>query len=374
MLSLVLFLLALAWLFWVLFGYSILLGILARGNYVEPFQQFEPRSVTVLLAVHNGERWLRDKLNSLLALDYPAELLHIIVISDGSTDATVSIAQEFANRGVECLPVPKGGKALALTAGMQRAQGEILFFTDVRQPLDPGSLRELVSYFADPTVGVVSGELIIREGDSSEESNVGRYWSYEKSIRMKLSKIDSVLGATGCIYAMRRSLAKPMPAGCLLDDMYLPLCAFFQGYRVLFDSKARAYDQPTSLDSEFRRKVRTLAGVYQVIGYFPALLGPTTNRMWIHFVSHKFGRLLVPFALLILLVTAPFLPWPFNLIMVAGQVFFYGLALVDMVLSEKNPLKKLTSPIRTFVVLMTASLAATKILLRPGDSLWKPTR
>ena len=374
MLSLVLFLLAFAWVVWVLFGYGMLLGMLAQGNYPEPFQHFEPRSVTVLLAVHNGERWLRDKLNSLLALDYPPELLHIIVISDGSTDSTVSIAREFADRGVECLTVPKGGKALALTSGMARAKGEILFFTDVRQPLDPGSLRELVSYFADATVGVVSGELIIREGDSSEESNVGRYWSYEKSIRMKLSKIDSVLGATGCIYAMRRSLAKPMPAGCLLDDMYLPLNAFFQGYRVLFDSKARAYDQPTSLDSEFRRKVRTLAGVYQVIGYFPALLDPTANRMWIHFVSHKLGRLLVPFALLILLITAPFLPWPLNLLMVVGQLFFYGLAWLDLFLSEKNPLKKVTSPIRTFVVLMTASLAASSILFRPGDSFWRPTR
>lgn len=373
MISLILFILAFALVFWVLIGYGILLGILAKGKRVEPVQRFEPRSVTVLLAVHNGERWLRDKLNSLLALDYPSELLHVIVISDGSTDATVSIAQEFAGRGIECLQVPKGGKALALSAGLERAQGEILFFTDVRQPLDPGSLRELVSYFADPTVGVVSGELIIRDGDSLAEANVGLYWKYEKSIRIKLSKIDSVMGATGCIYAMRRSLAKPMPAGCLLDDMYLPLHAFFQGYRVLFDSKARAYDQPTSLDTEFRRKVRTLAGVYQVIGYFPELLGPK-NRMWIHFVSHKFGRLLVPFALLILIFTAPFLPWPLKLLMVGGQLFFYGLALADMVIPEKTMLKKITSPIRTFVVLMTASLMAASILFRPGDSFWKPTR
>ena len=101
MLSLVLFLLAFAWVVWVLFGYGMVLGMLAQGKYPEPFQHFEPRSVTVLLAVHNGERWLRDKLNSLLALDYPPELLHIIVIPDGSTDSTVSIAQEFAHRGVD---------------------------------------------------------------------------------------------------------------------------------------------------------------------------------------------------------------------------------------------------------------------------------
>jgi len=371
--SFILFLIALAWVFWVLFGYGILLAVLARGERVEPLQEFVPRSVTVLLAVHNGERWLRDKLNSILALDYPAELLHILVISDGSTDQTASIAKEFAGRGVECIEVVKGGKAAALSAGLARAQGEILFFTDVRQPLDEGSLRELVSYFADPTVGVVSGELIIREGNNLAEANVGLYWKYEKWIRIKLSRIDSVLGATGCIYAMRRSLAKPLPQGCLLDDMYLPLCAFFQGYRVLFDSKARAYDQPTSLDSEFRRKVRTLAGVYQIIGYFPALMGPN-NRMWIHFISHKFGRLVLPFALLTTAITSFFLPKPLNLVMIGGQAFFYVLALADLALSEASVLKKFTSPVRTFVVLVAASFTAASILFRPGDSFWKPTR
>ncbi len=299
MVSMVLFLLAIALVLWVLIGYGILLGILANRNYVEPVKRFEPRSVTVLLAVYNGERWLQDKLNSLLALDYPHELLHIIVISDGSTDATASIAQEFADRGVECLQVPKGGKALALSAGLERAQGEILFFTDVRQPLDPDSLRELVSYFADPTVGVVSGELIIREGDSLAEANVGLYWKYEKSIRMKLSKIDSVLGATGCIYAMRRSLAKPLPAGCLLDDMYLPLHAFFQGYRVLFDSKARAYDSPTSLDSNFAARCARSQGSTKSLATSRRCLGqriacgftsPHTNSgaSWCHLRSWFF--------------------------------------------------------------------------------------
>jgi poly-beta-1,6-N-acetyl-D-glucosamine synthase len=336
----ILFLLSAAWVVWVLFGYGVLLSLLARRARATPLQRFEARNVTVLLAVHNGERWLREKLNCLLSLDYPAELLHVIVISDGSTDATVSIAGEFTSRGVECLAIPKSGKALALNAGLEKAKGEIVFFTDVRQPLEKDSLRELVSHFADPSVGVVSGELIIREGDSLAETNVGLYWKYEKWIRIKLSRIDSVLGATGCIYAMRRSLTKPLPAGCLLDDMYLPLCAFFRGYRVLFDSNALAYDQATSLNSEFRRKVRTLAGVYQLMGYFPALLG-SGNRMWVHFVSHKLGRLLVPFALLILLVTAFFLPHPWNYLMIAGQACFYGAALADLMLPESSAVKSL---------------------------------
>lgn len=373
MLASLLFLLAAGWVCYVLFGYPLLLMALTRKTPAPTAKRFEPKTVTVLLAVHNGERWIRNKLESLLALDYPRELLRILVVSDGSTDQTVAITQEFGGRGVDCIAVRKGGKAMALNAGLERAKGEIILFTDVRQPLERQSLRELVAGFADPRVGVVSGELIIREGDSLAEDNVGLYWKYEKWIRIQLSRLDSVLGATGCIYAMRRELTRPLPPGCLLDDMFLPLCAFFQGYRVLLDTHARAYDEPVTLESEFRRKVRTLAGVYQVIGYFPELLGPR-NRMWIHFVSHKFGRLLAPFALMIMAVTAFGLAAPWSYWMAAGQALFYGLAAVDLVIPESSPVKRFTSPIRTFVVLMAASLVAASILVKPAGAFWKPAR
>jgi cellulose synthase/poly-beta-1,6-N-acetylglucosamine synthase-like glycosyltransferase len=114
-------------------------------------------TVSVLLAVHNGEQFLRRKLESLLALDYPQDLLEILVISDGATDATMSIAEEFADRRVRLLRKSRGGKAAALNLGLKHASGDILFFTDVRQPLDPAALRHLVANFADPSVGVVSG-------------------------------------------------------------------------------------------------------------------------------------------------------------------------------------------------------------------------
>jgi cellulose synthase/poly-beta-1,6-N-acetylglucosamine synthase-like glycosyltransferase len=369
----VLFLLAAGWVCYVLFGYPLLLVALNRRTPPPHAKRFEPKTVTVLLAVHNGERWLRSKLESVLALDYPRELLRVLVISDGSTDHTVAIAEEFSGCGVDCIAVPKGGKALALNAGLACAGSDIIFFTDVRQPLERQSLRELVANFADPRVGVVSGELIIREGNSLSEVNVGLYWKYEKWIRVQLSRLDSGLGATGCIYAMRRDLTRPLPAGCLLDDVFLPLCAFFQGYRVLLDTSARAFDEPSKLESEFRRKVRTLAGVYQLIGYFPELLGPK-NRMWVHFVSHKLGRLLVPWALIVVAVTAFWLPAPWSYGMVLGQICFYGLAVLDLVIAESSPFKRGTSPVRTFVVLMAASLMAASIVVRPAGNLWKSTR
>src|SRR5205085_1070151 len=103
----------------------------------------------------------------------------------------------------------------------------------------------------------------------------------------------SIPGATGCIYAMRRNLAVPLPSGVLLDDVFLPFAAFFKGFRLILEPAAKAYDSPTSLDTEFRRKVRTQAGVYQLLRYYPQLLGPG-NRMWLDFCSHKLGRLALP--------------------------------------------------------------------------------
>ena len=360
-------------LLYVLFLYPLALEFVARRALPVRPAPILP-TVTVLLPVHNGAPWLRRKLESILELDYPPDLLQIVVVSDGSGDETDAIAGAFPTRGVELVRIPRGGKALALNAGLERATGEILFYTDVRQTLDPGGLRHLVSFFADPTVGVVSGELVIRQGKSTAEQNTGLYWKYEKWIRRRHSRIDSVTGATGCIYTMRRSLAVPLPPKTLLDDVYLPMAAFFQGYRVLWSDGAKAFDYPTPLDAEYRRKVRTQAGIYQVIGFFPALLNPFRNRMWFHFCSHRVGRLLLPFFLIGLLLGTAALPWPRAGWGLAAQGLFYATALVDRCIPEGFPLKRLTSVVRTFVVLVMAALVAASIIVRPAKDFWTVTR
>jgi cellulose synthase/poly-beta-1,6-N-acetylglucosamine synthase-like glycosyltransferase len=368
------FLVSVAFCAYTLFGYPLLLGLMARWRTRPVRKAAWPATVSVILPVHNGEPWVAAKLESILALNYPAGLLEILVVSDGSTDATASIVRGFTGRGnIELLDLPRGGKAAALNAALGRATGEILFFTDVRQELHPDSLANLVACFADPEVGVASGELVIREGSGLEEASVGLYWKYEKRIRKQLSRLDSVLGATGCIYAMRRHLAPPLPQGTLNDDMYLPLAAFFRGYRVVLDDAALAFDSPTMLASEFSRKVRTLAGVYQIVGSYPALLGPR-NRMWIHFFSHKLARLLMPWAMIAAAVASFGLPAPWNVWAVSAEASACILALLDVWLPADFPLKRLTSPARTFAVLMTASLCALAILFVPPRVLWRETR
>jgi len=369
-----LFLLSVGFCGYTLFGYPVLLGLMARWR-ARPVRKAPWRAtVSIILPVSNGERWVAGKLESILALDYPAELLEVLVVSDGSTDGTASIVGGFTGRGsIQLLEVAKGGKAAALNAALRRAQGEILFFTDVRQQLAPGSLKCLVECFADPQVGVASGELVIRAGAGLEEASVGLYWKYEKWIRKQLSRLDSVPGATGCIYAMRRELASALPEDTLNDDMFLPLGAFFRGYRVIFDEGALAFDYPTALASEFRRKVRTLAGVYQIVGFYPALLGPG-NRMWIHFVSHKFARLLMPWAMIVAGVASFGLPAPWKGWAIGVQAAGYLLACLDPWVPGGFPLKRWSSPVRTFAVLMAASLCAVGILFVPPRVLWKETR
>lgn len=369
----ILFVGGVALLIYVIAGYPLLLAWLWRTRQRPVAKAPHLATVSVVIAVRNGERWIRDKLNYVFHLDYPRELIEVFVISDGSSDQTDAIVGEFASERVHLIQIPASGKAAALNAGIERATGDILFFTDVRQPLDPACLRHLVNSLADPSVGVVSGEITILDGKSQTEVATGAYWAYEKWIRRRLGAIDSVPGASGAVYAMRRSLAVSMPADTLLDDVYLPMQAFHRGYRLIWDESAKVYDYPTSFETEFRRKIRTLAGVYQLVMRCPWLLTPA-NRMLFHFLSHKVGRLLLPFGMIAVALGTFGLPSPYFKTAAAVQVLFYGMALIDPLLPHVPVLKRLTSSIRMFVVMTAAALCAVSILFVPARYFWKETR
>jgi cellulose synthase/poly-beta-1,6-N-acetylglucosamine synthase-like glycosyltransferase len=281
--------------------------------------------------------------------------------------------ERFPDPRVRLLELPPGGKAVAVNRGLEAASGDIIVLTDVRQQFDPAALTRLAACFSDPTVGVVTGELIIREGRTVEEYNTGLYWRYEKWIRRNLNRVDAMLGATGSIYAIRRELATPIPPEILLDDVYLPFHIVFRGFRLYLEDDAKAYDLPTSLYPEFWRKVRTQAGVYQILFRFPALLWPG-NRRFLYFVSHKLGRLSLPFALIAAAVSSFGLPGPWRTGAILGQIVCYGLALVDPFIPERNPLKRLTAATRAFVVLVAAALCAIAVFFVPAHRLWKDTR
>ncbi len=365
---------------WTLFGFPVLLAWRASRSAATrdvpvAAQDGAWPTVTAIVPVHNGELFLAAKLASVLASEYPPDRLDIIVLSDGSTDGTDRIATEFASRArVRFVRLTKGGKAAALTAAFPMTDAEIVLLTDVRQQLQPDCVQRLVSYFADPKIGVVSGTLKIRGGETAGEASTGLYWRYESWIRTNLSRIDSVLGATGPIYAIRRSLVRSLPVGCILDDMWLPMQAVLEGYRAVLAPTAIAWDYPTSLTSEFTRKVRTQAGLYQLLKQERRLLDPWRNRLFWSFVNLKLARLVLLHVLIVAFVASAFLPAPWNVTMFLLQSAFYTLALADRVVSDGTIVKRVTAPIAAFVALITAAFCAQAIFFRDPSSLWKTTR
>ncbi len=358
---------------YILAGYPLLLAKISGRHVREIKKDNVQRTVSVIIAVRNGEAFLAAKLQSVLVSNYPSELMQVTVVSDGSSDATDRIAREFETRGVHFYRNEFQGKSAAINIGIAHATGEILVLTDVRQTLDPEAIRNVVACFGDPSVGAVSGELSIRRGVSAEEADTGLYWKYEIFIRKHMSRLDSTFGANGPFYALRRSLAVHIPKDTLLDDVYLPLAAFFAGYRIILDESAKAFDYPTNLTSEFRRKVRTQAGLYQILQQYPQLLS-SKNRMRKHFISAKFSRLVIPFLLILIAITTFGLPEPFRKIALGGQVMFYSIAMLDKWIPEGSAVKMLSSPIRTFVVLMGAALMGLQIFFVPPGKLWKETK
>jgi cellulose synthase/poly-beta-1,6-N-acetylglucosamine synthase-like glycosyltransferase len=200
-----------------------------------------------------------------------------------------------------------------------------------------------VSNLTDPRVGGATGELVLdcEQGAASSTvgEGVGAYWKYEKWLRRKESLVWSTLGATGCIYALRRELWRPLPADTLLDDVLAPMRAVLDGWRIVFDERAVAYDRAApDAAAEARRKRRTLAGNYQILAQEPRLLLPFVNPVFLQYASHKVGRLLVPWALVALLAASAALAgdgWVYAGAF-AAQVAFYGLAAVGAWLEARD--------------------------------------
>jgi poly-beta-1,6-N-acetyl-D-glucosamine synthase len=329
-------------------GYPLLLAawarIAPRPPQKRPFAAGAWPSISIIVAARNEAARLPARLDNLLELDFDGAR-EIIVVSDGSTDGTAQALAPYlhAHPNVSLLEVPVGGKPLALNAGVAAATGDLVVFADARQRFCKTALVSLASNFSDPQIGGVTGELILDcetgEAASTIGDGVGAYWKYEKWLRRHEGLISSTLGATGAIYAIRRSLWRPLPADTLLDDVLAPMRVVLAGWRVVFDEDATAEDR-TAPDAaaEARRKRRTLAGNYQILAQEPRLLIPIVNPVWLQYASHKIGRLLVPWALLGAFVSSAALAastWVYTCAFVA-QAAFYALALLGAWLDARD--------------------------------------
>jgi cellulose synthase/poly-beta-1,6-N-acetylglucosamine synthase-like glycosyltransferase len=335
-----------------------------------PFTPF----ASIVMVVRNEAPVLARKLQNLLQLHYVEDGCEIVVVSDGSSDGSDRILSEYAKhpRVRVVLNQFSRGKAAGLNDAMQIARGEVVVFTDARQKIEPDAVRLLAENFADPAVGCASGELMLGDPDSGEAGKgMGLYWRVEKQLRELESCSGSVVGATGALYAVRRSLLIPVPEETILDDVLIPMNVVRQWARVVFYPRARAWDLPDlGTGREFARKVRTLSGNYQLLQLAPWLL-TSANPIRFQFVSHKLLRLIAPFALAAALVTSLVLQRePMYRAALVLQLAFYGLSVLPITRLKTGPLARMADAAFTFVLLNMAAAVAFVKFISGRQAVW----
>ncbi len=361
-------------------GYPLLLAVAARltprpaaGPAAEP-------TVTLLIAAHNEQAVIAQKLENSLALDYPRERLQIIVAADGSDDQTVALTRQYAARGVELSFRPeRRGKRAAINQAMTRAAGDVVVFSDANNLYAPDALRWLVAPFGAAQVGAVTGAKTILRGDGGLGDSEGLYWKYEGYIKTWESRLGVCTGVAGEILAVRRALYTPPPDGVINDDFYIAMRIVKAGYQVLYAPQARSAERVSaSARDERARRARIVAGRYQALALAPGWLPWDRPRVVWQVLSHKFTRPLVPVAMLgalaanlALAVEGP-LMWRGLL---GLQALFYVLAGLGERLKRWGPLGRLLY-LPAFLVNsnLAALMGLARFLTRRQTSVWERAR
>jgi cellulose synthase/poly-beta-1,6-N-acetylglucosamine synthase-like glycosyltransferase len=337
--------------------------------------------ITITIPVYNEAAQIRDLVESVLAVDYPADRRQVLVVSDASDDGTDEIVAEYADRGIDLLRTPeRGGKTVAENTARPHLRGEIVINTDASIRIHPSALKPMIACFADPTIGVASGR-DVSVAKHGEQGNVGEsgYVGYEMWIRSLETRIDGIIGSSGCFYAIREQLHNTQLPGTLSRDFASALIAKEHGYRAVSVDEAVCFVPRTpSLHREYNRKVRTFARGMQTLLYKRALLNPLRYGLfaWMLF-SHKVCRWLVPWAavagLLALVVLAPVYAWAAALL--GAAVLGSGLAFAGWVRAGAGSLPKILS-IPAFIAAGNVSVlrATIKAFKGENNSGWEPTR
>jgi cellulose synthase/poly-beta-1,6-N-acetylglucosamine synthase-like glycosyltransferase len=334
------FWLSLAVLAYTFAGYPLLMRFLARrhNDAVTPSKSAHPtpspgEPVTIVLCVHNEATRIVARLENLLDSNYPRQMFSVLVASDGSTDNTPRLAAAVDPARVTVLVLTEHrGKAAALNAALAACTTSLAVLADTRQRFTPDTIARLAAHFADPNVGAVSGALDVAAATSATGTGIDTYWRLEKRLRADEAVVDSCIGCTGAVYALRRELFTPLPEDTVLDDLVIPMQIAARGHRILFDSTATAHDpQPLEPAAEQVRKGRTLAGNFQMLFRYPQWLTPLGHRLWWQLLSHKYLRLAAPACLLAAaLANLGLAHLPFYRATLAGQAALYTLACIGL--------------------------------------------
>lgn len=307
---------------------DILFLLTRRSRRGAAHHEFEPR-VALLVAAYNEENVIEEKLQNSAQLDYPAEKMEVLLGLDAPNDSTPERATRIAQPSLRVFPFPtRRGKLAVINDLAQRTTADILIFSDANTMLEPDSVRLLVRHFERPRTGAVCGELrLVSAGGKTEME--GLYWRYEVALKFLENRLNCVLGANGGVYAVRRSLFRPMEKW-IVEDFQLPMEIRFEGHRVVYCPEAVGTEEAApSLAAEYRRKVRIGAGAYQTLLRNPQFLNPFKGLPAFAYFSHKVVRWLAPMFLVAALISNIFLSTrPFFVGTLAAQAAFYLLALL----------------------------------------------
>jgi cellulose synthase/poly-beta-1,6-N-acetylglucosamine synthase-like glycosyltransferase len=333
------FCLSLSILVYVYIGYPLLVWGLARLFGREPHRDDVTPSVTLLIPAYNEEAHLEAKLKNSLALDYPKDRLTIVVVDDGSTDRTDEIATRFRSQGVVLRSMREHvGKTAMLLRVVPLLRDEVVVFSDASSELESAALRQLVRSFADPRVGAVSGLYRLKISGDLRGQGEGLYWRYEAFIKRQESALDSILGAHGAFYAIRRERFQPIDGTMVNDDYLIPMRIVAAGFRAVYEPEAVAWErEAASVEGEFARRRRIAVGNCQQIAELHRMLNPFT-RGWVAFCffSHKVLRTIAPFFMLSLFFSSAWLPQPIAGALVSLQALFYASALAGYVCQRRG--------------------------------------
>jgi cellulose synthase/poly-beta-1,6-N-acetylglucosamine synthase-like glycosyltransferase len=361
-------------------GYPVLVWLMSRfGERMVQRGAIEP-PVSIIITAYNEERHLREKLQNTLSLDYPAEKTEIIVTSDCSSDTTDEIVREFASLGVRLHRQPvRLGKTAAQNEAVRQARGEIILFSDATTLYQPDVLRNIMPNFADPSVGCAAGRLIYVD---PSHSNVGQgaksYWGYESFLKRHESRAGSLIGASGCLYAVRRSAYVPLyNEAC--SDFLIATKMVEQGLRTVYEPAAVCTEETnTRSDREMRMRVRVITQTYTDLWRHRSMLNPFKAGFYaVQLISHKVLRYLVPVLLLSILATSIVLAQTsmFYALIAGAQVLFFLTAALSGWLDRFGVSTKLLALPRYFVLTNLAALLAFYEFMKGNRyAHWEPIR
>lgn len=362
-------------------GYPALLKVLGRRRPLPGTNRADLPRISIVLPVYNEARVIAATLERILALDYPADRRQVLVVSDASTDGTDEVVTQFAGRGVELLRLPRRqGKTAAENAARPLLTGELIINTDASVRVDGAAIRALVGAFADPTVGVASArDVSVTNLAATGTGGEGAYVGYEMWIRDLETGLDGIVGASGCLYAIRADLHMRPIADELSRDFAAALTARAQGFRAVSVPPAICYvPRGRSLHQEYRRKVRTITRGLATLAHKRALLNPFRFGWfsWMLF-SHKVCRWLVPWALVAAIAALGelALAFPAARVAVAAGALAAVLAALAWWWPEDRPVPRIFAlPAYVFAGNLAVLNAWMRLLTGRAAPVWEPTR